>query len=135
MKKLLVLVGLFVPAVMCASTIFIDHSNYNPQSFELTRGISHTVSLGDSVELRVLDTGDSAASVFKLTVVRLDGNGMYATLCENQLKVPFGSEATLVFSKIGFNVRFVASVPDATITPDPSETPGYPTITTEEVSS
>jgi hypothetical protein len=120
MKKLVLLAAVLVPAALCASTIFIEHLNYQSQSFELLPGTSHTIPLGDAVELRVLDMGDPVASVFKMTIARLDMNGQFITLCENQLIVPFSSEASLVFSKMGIKIRFVASpLPDQT-QPDPN---------------
>lgn len=118
MKKLLLFAAFLAPAAVCASTVFVEHPNYLSQSFELTVGISQVVSLGDDARLRVLDIGDTAASVFNLTVERLDANGIFVTLCENQLRVPFDSEATLSFSTIGGIFRFVASSPDSSITPE-----------------
>ena len=121
MKKLVLLALFLVPAVLCASTIFIEHPNYQSQSFELTPGTSHTIPLGGDVELRVLDMGDPVASVFNVTIARLDINGQFVTLCENQLIVPFDSSASLVFSKMGTKIKFVASSVDATITPVPTQ--------------
>jgi len=117
MKKLLLLAGFLAPAALCASTIFVEVPTH--QTHELTVGTSLAISLGDGIELSVLDMGDPTASVFKLSVARLDENGMHVTLCENQLKVPFGSEATLVLSKLQLSLRFVASTPEVSITPDP----------------
>ncbi len=136
MKKLLLLAGLLAPAALCASTIFIEMPAN--QMHELTAGTSHSISLGDGIELRVLDMGNSEVSVFQLSVVRFNSNATeFVTLCENQLNVPFGSEATLVFSKLGVSVRFVASVPEVGITPDPdpSETPENPIVGDEVINS
>ncbi len=128
MKKLLLLAGLLAPAALCASTIFVEQSIR--QTHELTAGTSRTISLGNGIELYVLDVGNNEASVFQLSVARLNGDATeFVTLCENQLKVPFGSEATLVFSKLGVSVRFVASVPEVGITPDPISPDPDPSIT------
>ena len=118
MKKLLLLVGLLVPAALSASKIFVERQTY--QTYELTAGTFNTIPLGDGIELRVIDKGNLEISVFQLSIARLNSEATgYVTLCESQLEVPFGSEATLVFSKRGVRGRFVASVHDAVITPEP----------------
>ncbi len=132
MKKLLLLAGFLAPAALCASTFFVELPTH--QTHELTAGTSHAIPLGDGIELRVLDMGNPEASLFQLSVTRLNSDATgYVTLCENQLKVPFGSEATLIFSKMGVSVRFVASTPTGSTpepTPDPSGT-SDPTVGTE----
>ena len=124
MKKLLLLAALFMPAALFASSIFIEVPAI--QEYDLSSGVEHVVAVGNGIEIRIADAGDQFASVFNITVVRLNAEATeFVTLCENQLKVPFGSEATLFFSKIGVSMRFVATVPTA-ITPDPIEDPTNP---------
>jgi len=131
MKKLLLLAGLFVPAALTASAVFVEVPAN--QSYELQEDVTQPISLPGGVELHVLDTGNPDASVFKLTVTRMDANGLQATLCENLVTVPFGSNVTLGFSKMGISVRLVASTPDPSITPQPPTPVSDPTNPRVEV--
>ena len=103
MKKIILLMGFLASSVLYASEVIVEMPVYH--KYDLSVGIPITIPIG-SVELRVLDMGDPVASVFKLTVVRIDPNGQIITLCENQIIVPFSSEASLFFYSLGVKIKF-----------------------------
>ena len=115
MKKVLIAAGLCVSAMSFASTIFVEAPL---RQYDLSPGIEQVIYLDQGLELRVSDITDytvvAAKEVvtFQIQVVRsfdpVTGMSTNSVVCSNELEVPFNSEATLIFSKLGLRVRFVA---------------------------